>query len=128
MFSNICTNQGLMAVAATMYMSLLGADGLRKVATTCYLNALHLKEQLTQINGVEAVFDSPMFHEFVLKLNHPVAKVLEALAESGIQGGYNLTDDYPELGECLLVCATETKTEEDMQDYAKALQQVEERL
>lgn len=126
--SNICTNQGLMVAAAAIYMSLLGADGLRKVALASLANTIELQKQLTAISGIESVFTGPTFHEVVLRLNKPVTKVLAALAKHGIQGGYNLTQDYPELGDCLLVCATETKTPEDIQAYAKAMQQVEKQL
>jgi glycine dehydrogenase subunit 1 len=123
--SNICTNQALMATTATIYMSLMGAEGLRRVAIKSHLNAYSLKEQLTAINGVSSIFDTPIFDEFVLRLNKPVAKVLDMLAEHNIQGGYNLTSEYPKLGDCMLVCATETKTKEDLKTYAHALQKVE---
>jgi len=123
--SNICTNQALMATVATIYMSLMGAEGLRRVAIKSHLNAYSLKEQLTAINGVDNVFDAPIFDEFVLRLNKPVAKVLDMLAEHNIQGGYNLSSEYPKLGECILVCVTETKTKEDLKAYAHALQKVE---
>lgn len=123
--SNICSNQGLMVVAATIYMSLLGADGLQKTAIASHKNAMALKAKLAKIPGVETVFTAPNFHEFVIRLNKPVQQVLEELDKHGIQGGFNLTCSYPELGECLLVCATETKTPADLDAYATALSQVE---
>ncbi len=123
--SNICTNQALMATAATIYMSLTGAEGLRRVAIKSHLNAYSLKEQLTTIDRVDSAFDAPVFDEFVLRLNKPVVNVLNMLAEHNIQGGYSLVDEYPELGECVLVCATETKTKEDLKAYTHALQKVE---
>jgi len=119
--SNICTNQGLMVTAATIYMSLLGGEGLRRVAAASHQNSVRLKEKLTAIDGVETVFDSAIGHEFAIRLPAPVATVLADCADLGIQGGYNLTGDYPELGECLLVCATETKTEADLDRYVDAL-------
>ncbi len=119
--SNICTNQGLVVTAATIYMSLVGPEGLRRVASNSHHNAVTLQQRLSQIPGVTTVFNQPIFHEFVLRLNKPVEKVLTALAKLGIQGGFNLTPHYPELGECLLVCATETKTPEDLETYAQAL-------
>ncbi len=122
--SNICTNQGLMVTAATIYMSLLGAEGLRRVAAKSHNNAVALYNQLTRIAGIEGVFCRPIFHEFVLRLNKPVAKVLDALAKEGIQGGFDLTPYYPELGQTLLVCATETKTEEDLQNFHTALHNI----
>lgn len=120
--SNICTNQGLLVTAATIYMSLLGAEGIRRVAATSHENTVTLRNLLAEIEGVDTVFSQPIFHECVLRLNQPVKKVLEKLAEMGVQGGLDLTPYYPELGNALLVCATETKTKEDLQIYASALE------
>jgi len=122
--SNICTNQGLVVTAATIYMSLLGAEGLERVAAASHANTVRLKEKLTALPGVGAVFTGPCFHETVLRLPRPVDEVLAALAERGIAGGFNLTQDYPELGEALLVCATETKDETDLDAYAAALRTI----
>ncbi len=119
--SNICTNQGLMATAATIYMSLLGADGLSRVALTSQQQTSKLVDLLTNIDGVERAFDAPHFHEAVLRLDRPVVPVLEALAERDVLGGLDLSDKYPELGTALLVCATETKTDEDLETYRDAL-------
>ncbi len=119
--SNICTNQGLAVTAATIYMALLGADGLERVAAASHANTVRLVEKLTALPGVSRVFTRPVFHEAVLRLNRPVAPVLEALAAQGIVGGYSLREDYPELGEALLVCATEIKTEADLDAYATRL-------
>ena len=119
--SNICTNQGLMTTAATIYMSLLGPHGLKTVASNSHANTLLLKEKLTAINGVEAVFDRPEFHETVLRLSSPTADVIDKLASQGILGGFDLSHDYPELGNALLICATETKTEQDLDQYASAI-------
>jgi glycine dehydrogenase subunit 1 len=120
--SNICTNQGLMVTAATIYMSLLGPEGLKRVAGASHHNAVNLQQQLTAVKGVEPVFSRPFFHEFVVRLSKPVDEVLEVLADHGIQGGFNLQPHYPELGQCLLICTTETKTAEDLAAYVKALQ------
>jgi len=123
--SNICTNQGLVVAAATIYMTLLGAQGLNSVATSSHLNTQALSEQLTAIDGVSAAFVSPTFHEFVIRLDGRKADaVLEALAAEGVLGGLNLTADYPELGEAILVCATETKSAEDLNSYREALTKV----
>lgn len=119
--SNICTNQGLMVTAATIYMSLLGAVGLRDTAAASHDNARYLQEHLTSIEGVSAVFKGPFFHEFVVRLSKPVEEVLAQLNDFGIQGGYSLKSEYPELGECLLVCATETKTKQDLERYQQLL-------
>jgi glycine cleavage system P protein (glycine dehydrogenase) subunit 1 len=122
--SNICTNQGLLVTAATIYMSLMGAQGLQNVASQSHANTLQLTQMLTQIKGVSQAFTTPFFHEVVLQLDCSVAAVLQALAQRGIQGGLDLSIFYPSLGNALLVCATETKTEEDLEQYANALQEV----
>jgi glycine dehydrogenase subunit 1 len=119
--SNICTNQGLLVTAATIYMSLVGAEGLAKVASGSMTSTQGLVEALTGIPGVSRVFSGAIFHEAVLKLPRPVAEVLEKLADEGILGGWDLSRHYPELGQCLLVCATETKTSADIQRYAQSL-------
>ncbi len=121
--SNICTNQGLMVTGATIYMSLLGAEGLAGVATACMANTARMLEVLGKVDGVKSAFTGPQFHEAVIKLDCPVAPVLEHLASQGIAGGYDLSGDYPELGNALLVCATETKSEEDIAHFGKALGQ-----
>jgi len=122
--SNICTNQGLMVTAATIYMSLLGFDGLRQVALRSHETTLRLVAGLTAIKGVERLFEGPYFHEVALLLDQPVAPVLEALAEKDILGGYDLSPSFPDLGNALLVCATETKTDEDIDRYVSAMDEV----
>jgi glycine dehydrogenase subunit 1 len=119
--SNICTNQGLLVTAATIYLSLLGAEGLARVANECHRRANQLVAALTRVKGVKLAFDGPRFHEAVLELDRPVAPVLAELARRGVVGGFDLSTDYPELGNALLVCATETRTEADIRAYADAL-------
>ncbi len=115
--SNICTNQGLLVTAATIYMSLLGPEGLARVAASSHANTRTLVEKLTALGGVEKLFDRPFFHECVLRINLPAADFLRALEAQGIVGGFNLRDDYPELGDAVLVCATETRTAADIEKY-----------
>jgi len=122
--SNICTNQGLLVTAATIHMALLGGEGLARVAASCHANTRKLLEQLTSIDGVEAVFDGPVFHEGVLRLAAPASDVLRSLAAHNVLGGYDLCQDYPELGDAVLVCATELRTESEMNDYATKLARV----
>jgi len=122
--SNICTNQGLLVTAATIYMSLLGPHGLAQVAATCMQRSDELVAALAKVPGVRVGFAGPRFHEAVLLLDRPVLGVLEALAARGIVGGCDLTRDYPSLGNPLLVCATETRTPEDIATYARALTDV----
>ncbi len=122
--SNICTNQGLMVTAATIYMALLGAEGLERVAASCHANTARLVDKLTAIEGVERCFPESSFHEVAIRLPRPAEQVLAALAQRGIFGGYSLGRDYPGLEKALLVCATETKTEEDLARYAQCLAEV----
>ncbi|WP_298624904.1 aminomethyl-transferring glycine dehydrogenase subunit GcvPA [uncultured Legionella sp.] len=122
--SNICTNQGLLVTAAAIHMSLLGAEGLRQVASQCHQNTHDLVDALTQIDGVEQVFKAPYFHEALLQLNQPVDEVLKQLADVGIAGGYAPGAHYAQLTNSLLVCATEMRTGEDIANYAKALKAI----
>ena len=119
--SNICTNQGLLMTAATIHMALLGPDGLERVAAACAARTAELVAALSRVPGVSAAFSGPRFHEAVMRLDRPVAPVLAALAEQRIAGGVDLGADYPELGNAMLVCATETRTSEDVGLYATAL-------
>lgn len=119
--SNICTNQGLMTVAASIHLSLLGPDGLARTAATCHARTRALVEKLTTIPGVTRVFQGPFFHETVLRLPKPIAPALARLARLGINGGYRLGESYPELDQTILVCATETRTEADLDRYADTL-------
>ncbi|MEI8054465.1 MAG: aminomethyl-transferring glycine dehydrogenase subunit GcvPA [bacterium] len=122
--SNICSNQALLATGATIYMSLLGAEGMRNIAATSNTNANLLYEKLLKIKGVEAVFNRPFFHEFVVRFHKPVSEILHNLANNGIQGGFDLTFEYPTLGNSLLVCTTETKSPEDIEIYARQLEKI----
>jgi glycine dehydrogenase subunit 1 len=122
--SNICTNQGLLATAATVHMALLGPDGLERVAAQCHANTCALIEQLSAIPGVERAFDRPVFHEAVLRLSSPVDQVLRGLEAQGILGGYNLAPHYPALGEAMLVCATETRNTDEIESYAFHLERI----
>jgi glycine dehydrogenase subunit 1 len=122
--SNICTNQGLMVTAATIYMSLLGPRGLLAVAQASMQRTADLVAALSKIAGVKRAFTTPHFHEAVLLLDRPPAAVLAALSRRGILGGLDLAERYPELGNALLVCATETKLGVDIDAYAAALTDV----
>lgn len=122
--SNICTNQGLLVTAATIHMALLGPAGLERVASACHANTTALIDTLTAINGVTRVFDRPVFHEAVLRVDAPAGEVLRALEAQGIIGGYDLSEHYPELGQAILVCATETRTQADIEKYALHLERI----
>ena len=122
--SNICTNQGLVVTASTIYMAIQGAKGLENTAAACFANNNLLVEKLSAIAGVEKIFNAPHFHETVLQLKAPANEVLSGLMDKGILGGYDLSLDYPELGNAILVCTTEMRSEEDIDSYAKAMQEV----
>jgi glycine dehydrogenase subunit 1 len=102
-------------------MALLGAEGLERVAAACHANTARLVELLAEIPGVGPLFDLPVFHERALRLPAPAADLLRSLAAHNILGGYDLATDYPELGPAILVCATELRTEEELQGYAAKL-------
>lgn len=119
--SNICTNQGLVVTASTIHMALLGPEGLSRAASSSYANAHQLQDHMTAL-GVNLLFTGDYFHEFVLKLGRPAAQVLEYMASQGVLGGYDLGIDDPEMADCILVCATETKTEADLVRYVRVLE------
>lgn len=126
--SNICTNQGLLVTAATIYMSLLGFEGLKRVATTSHHNAMTLKERLCAMDGVEAVFPGPNFHEFVCRFEVPVDELLKRLSAQGIQAGFNLSSYFPALKNCLLMCSTEVHDVADQDRFVHAVQHVVEEI
>jgi glycine dehydrogenase subunit 1 len=122
--SNICTNQGLLVTAATIHMALLGGEGLARAAAACHANTNTLVDKLAAIDGVQPLFDRPHFHERALALPASAADVLRSLAAHNVLGGYDLAVDYPELGDAVLVCATELRTLAEMDDYAAKLERV----
>lgn len=126
--SNICTNQGLMVTAATIYMALTGPEGLRRIAAQSHANTLILLEKLEALKGVKRIFNGSLFHEAVISLPGPVDELLQTLKNQQILGGLNLKDFYPELGNAILICATETKTPADLENYAGYLGQAIDKL
>ncbi|MCU7810811.1 MAG: aminomethyl-transferring glycine dehydrogenase subunit GcvPA [Candidatus Thiodiazotropha sp. (ex Notomyrtea botanica)] len=122
--SNICTNQGLMVTAATIHMAIMGGEGLQHMAAACHGNTEKLSQALCSLPQVESVFDGPFFHERVLKLPLAAKDALKALAAHNVLGGFDLSDDYPELDNAILVCATEMRGEEDLEQYRSKLERV----
>jgi glycine dehydrogenase subunit 1 len=122
--SNICTNQGLLVTAATIHLALLGAEGLARTAAACHANTRRLVERLGETPGVTPRFHRPVFHEQALRLPAPAADVLRSLAAHNILGGFDLGANYPELDPAILVCATELRTDEDIDAYAAKLARV----
>jgi glycine cleavage system P protein (glycine dehydrogenase) subunit 1 len=121
--SNICTNQALCALATTVYLSLLGPKGLKSLAQLNYTYARYLREGLLKIKGIERRFSGPHFNEFVLKLPRAASEVLAQLRQQGILGGVALESWGDGLEQCLLVCATEMNTKEQMDQYIRAMKE-----
>lgn len=119
--SNICTNQGLLVTAATIYLSLLGDVGLRSVAIRSHEGLQQLVRNLESTGKLKARFTGPRFHEAAIELPIPAREVLPLMAEQGILGGYDLGLSFPALENCLLVNVTETKTEQDLKLYGNVL-------
>lgn len=105
--SNICTNQGLMATAATVYMSTVGPRGFREVAHASYQNAHYLFDRLTLLDGYHAAFDAPFFNEFTVTCPGPAAETNDRLLAEGVLGGLDLGRFHEANGDKLLLCATE---------------------
>jgi glycine dehydrogenase subunit 1 len=119
--SNICTNQGLMATAATVYMASLGPEGFREVGRRSYDNAHYLAGRLTDVPGYELAFDAPFFHEFLIRTPIPAADVNRKLADAGIIGGYDLAKVGPALDHHLLLCTTELNDRAGIDAFVAAL-------
>ena len=114
--SNICTNQGLIALASAVYMSLLGRQGLRQVAELCYHKAHYAARQISKVRGYKLWSTTPFFHEFVVRCPKPVDEVNDHLLEHGVLGGYDLSQDFPTLENHMLIAVTEmnSRAEIDM--------------
>lgn len=123
--SNICSNEGLMALASTVYMSLLGKQGLKKVAELCYQKAHYAAEQINAIPGYSVKFlETPFFHEFVVKCPKPVQDINMHLLDHHILGGYDLGDCYPSMKDHMLIAVTEMNTREEIDMLAEVLEEV----
>ena len=122
--SNICSNQGLLALASAVYLSLVGKRGLRQVAELSYHKAHYAAAELSKIPGVGLCFTEPFFHEFALCLPRPVDEVNEHLLEHGIIGGYDLGVDYPSLKDHMLVAVTEMNTKEEIDAFVAVIEEV----
>jgi glycine dehydrogenase subunit 1 len=124
--SNICTNQGLIALTSTVYMSLLGKKGLRQVAELCYQKAHYAADCINQIPGFSVCMDAPFFHEFVVCCpeHMRVDDLNTHLLEEGILGGYNLEKDYPELKNRMLIAVTEMNSRDEIDNLCEVLSEV----
>jgi glycine dehydrogenase subunit 1 len=123
--SNICTNQGLMAVCATIYLSTLGKNGLRQVAELCYQRAHYAADQIDEIDGYAVNRSQTFFHEFTVKCPRPVEEINAKLFDDyGIIGGYDLGNEYPHLKDHMLICVTEMNSREDIEELVNALAEI----
>jgi glycine dehydrogenase subunit 1 len=122
--SNICTNQGLMMLASTVYMSLLGKHGLRQVAELCYQKAHYAANQIDKLSGYSLWNQAPFFHEFVVRCSEPVEEINHHLLDHGILGGYDLGNDYPELANHMLIAVTEMNSRDDIDLLVDLLEEV----
>ncbi len=122
--SNICTNQGLMALAGCIYLAVMGKHGLRRVAELCYHKAHYAAEQITDLPGYAVNQRLPFFNEFVVTCPRPVSEINATLFEEyNIIGGYDLSQDYPDRDKQMLVAVTETNTRAEIDDLVEALEQ-----
>lgn len=122
--SNICTNQGLLALCATIYTSLLGKSGLRKVAELCYQKAHYAAEEIGTLPGFKLVNTRPFFNEFVIQTPLPVSEINSHLLDHGILGGFDLSIEYPDLPNHMLIAVTEMNSREEIDALRDALQEV----
>ncbi|MCU1241596.1 MAG: Glycine dehydrogenase [decarboxylating] (glycine cleavage system protein) [Candidatus Acidoferrum typicum] len=120
--SNICTNQALCALAATVHLTLLGKDGLREMAQQNLSKARFALAELTKIPGVRRAFDAPFFNEFTLEFPRSVKIINAELLREKIVGPVVLGTPYPELTKHALVCVTETTTRTDIEKLAAAVE------
>lgn len=122
--SNICTNQGIIALTSAVYMSLLGKQGLKKVAKLNYDKAHYAADQISKLKGFEVVNLGSFFNEFVVRTPIPVNELNLLLLDYDILGGYDLSTDYPELKNHMLLAVTEMNTKDDIGYLVETLQEV----
>lgn len=122
--SNICTNQGLMALASTVYMSLLGKEGLREVAELNYHKAHYAAQQIAALPGYRLWSDAPFFNEFAVHCPKPVSEINAHLLDHDVLGGYDLGQDYPGMENVMLLAVTEMNSREDIDLLVDVLSEV----
>ena len=120
--SNICTNQGLMALKAAVYLAALGPQGLKETAELCARKAHYAAEQLAKVPGVSLAFGRPFFKEFTLRVPGDVKALLAGLAEDGYLAGLPLRRYYPQLADCVSVAVTEKRTKAEIDRLAAAVE------
>lgn len=122
--SNICTNQGLVALAATIYMAYMGANGIRRVAELCYKKATYLKQEISAIPGCGSLNTQLTFKEFLVSLPRSAKEVLARLKERNIVGGLDMSRHYKGASNILLVCATEQHSQREIDYLIKTLKDI----
>jgi len=120
--SNICSNQGLNALMAAIYMTTLGKKGLKEVAHQSTLKAHYAFSKLTESGKFKPLFNKPFFKEFAITSSVESSKINKQLLEHNILGGYELEKDYPELKNGLLLCVTEKRTKEQIDKLAQVME------
>lgn len=123
--SNICTNQSLLAVGATIYMAAIGKQGFRELGELCLQKAHYAYRQISALPGFEPVFSAPFFDEFVIKSPVPTQKIQQHFEQADIIGGYDLGLDYADMENCLLFCVTETRAKEEIDRLVAVLKEVQ---
>jgi len=119
--SNVCTNQGLLALRAAVYMAAMGPEGLRQVAQLCFNKTSYLAGELVKAGMSLRYPQQPFFNELLVKLNRPVERVLAEASAAGILAGYRVGHDYPDLSDCLLVAVTEKRTKGELDQLVNVL-------
>lgn len=122
--SNICTSESLVALAAAIYMGLLGPEGLKQVAGLCFDKAHYAARQIAALEGYKLIDGGSFFNEFVVECPRPPAEINRSLLDKKIIGGYDLGSSYPELHGCMLVCATEVNRKQDIDSLVSALAEI----
>ena len=122
--SNICTNQGLVALIAGLYLAYLGKSGIRAVAELCYHRAHYAASVINRLDNYEVISPDPFFNEFVVQCPKSVENINESLLEKGILGGYNLQKDYPNAKNQMLVCVTELNDRDQIDKFAAVLSEI----
>jgi glycine dehydrogenase subunit 1 len=120
--SNICSNQALNALAAAVYMSALGKQGMQDVGKLNIQHSYYAKKQLSQVEGISVVFDQPFFNEFVIRVEGSIDQINKELLKEGMIGGYNLGKDYPDLDGHMLLAITELRTKQEINRLAEVLE------
>lgn len=121
--SNICSNEALCALSATVYLSLLGKSGFKEISEINLQKAHYLFEKITALKGYEAFFNGQFYNEFVIKCPKNPSEINAYLEDKRVVGGYNLTQKYPDMENCMLFCVTELNTKQQMDNLVRLLEE-----